>query len=316
MGDFNNNLFDPSKSLRLRSFCGRNNLFCCHNSLPTHYDITHNSTSLLDYFLCSNVDLIEVKDQFQCPAISRHAFVFCSVKICVKRTDKKHYFYDFSNIDLNLCVDMINGSNFEEILSCNLVNDQVEIFDENLHNLLSFVPIKQSFTKAGINIFQSREVIYAKSLRDIAFKAFLENKTVENWKNYCKLRNRAKNVIRKVIRKQSLKMFAGVNSKQMWNVLRDNGVVDTPDRDNSLDVSGLNNYFLSHQNLNPSSEEQIRDIPRPDEFSFHTVSVDEIVGAMNQIQSNTTKIVKNFISIYCSYNFAHGKQCFDVIYFS
>lgn len=51
MGDFNNNLFHLGKSTIVRNVCNSLNLSLTHNSRPTHYDVSHGSTSLLDYFL-------------------------------------------------------------------------------------------------------------------------------------------------------------------------------------------------------------------------------------------------------------------------
>lgn len=54
MGDYNCNLFDINKSSTMRSICNRLNFTISHNFLPTHFDIAHNSTSLIDYIFSSN----------------------------------------------------------------------------------------------------------------------------------------------------------------------------------------------------------------------------------------------------------------------
>lgn len=81
MGDFNNNLFDISKANNVRRACNRMNIAVRHNIRPTHFDPAHHSTSLLDFFLLSNTMGVNLSDQFFCPNISRHAFIFASLEI-------------------------------------------------------------------------------------------------------------------------------------------------------------------------------------------------------------------------------------------
>lgn len=76
VGDFNCNMFNISKSNAMRSLCTRLNLSISHNSKPTHLDIACNSTSLLDYFLVSDMSAICFSGQAQCSSISDHALIF------------------------------------------------------------------------------------------------------------------------------------------------------------------------------------------------------------------------------------------------
>ncbi|XP_019894691.1 uncharacterized protein LOC101898909 isoform X2 [Musca domestica] len=52
MWDVNNNMFDLNRSVLVRDVCSRLNLSAVHNSMPTHNDVAHNSTSLLNYYFC------------------------------------------------------------------------------------------------------------------------------------------------------------------------------------------------------------------------------------------------------------------------
>lgn len=53
VGDFNCNLFDMNKSVRLRTIADRLSLSVIHNSCPTQFDTYHHSTSLIDCIMMS-----------------------------------------------------------------------------------------------------------------------------------------------------------------------------------------------------------------------------------------------------------------------
>ena len=50
-----------------------------------------------------------------------------------------------------------------------------------------------------------------------AFKEYFANPTDETWKSFCKLRNKAKSVLRKHHRKYGDRLFTGVNNCYLWS---------------------------------------------------------------------------------------------------
>lgn len=88
MGDFNSNLFDILRSQHVREICSRLNIYVRHNCCPTHFDVVHQSSSLIDYFLLSCPHSVKSSNQFICPSISKHAFIYMSLDIKVVREEK------------------------------------------------------------------------------------------------------------------------------------------------------------------------------------------------------------------------------------
>lgn len=79
VGDFNSNIFDTRKRSVIDELCDRNDLTLIHNDMPTHYDLLHNSFSLLDMYLVRNVNKVVSNEQFWLPSsISKHAFITLS----------------------------------------------------------------------------------------------------------------------------------------------------------------------------------------------------------------------------------------------
>lgn len=68
MGDFNTDIY--TKSHIVRDFCSRSNLNIIHNCIPTHINVFHNTSTLIDYFFVSNRDLVIQKTQYQFPPLN------------------------------------------------------------------------------------------------------------------------------------------------------------------------------------------------------------------------------------------------------
>jgi len=144
---------------------------------------------------------------------------------------------------------------------------------------LTFVDLTGDF-------FECREAIFAKSQRDLAYTSYLDDKTEEKWKIFCKYRNRLKTVLRNLSRRKSYRMFASKNTKQMWNTLRNAGIYEDRDQTEITDINALNEYFLSHR-TNPTSPRNFSsERPRSDEFTFRNATFEELTVAFSKIKSN------------------------------
>ena len=102
-----------------------------HNSLPTHFDIQHNSTSLLDIFLVSSLELVEKSGQFQCPGITRHSFIFASLKIVQPVTRQYYEFYDYNAVSNSLIEAKLFECNFDDVYLADNEDEQL-ILNRNL----------------------------------------------------------------------------------------------------------------------------------------------------------------------------------------
>ncbi|KAI9581725.1 hypothetical protein GQX74_010042 [Glossina fuscipes] len=80
VGEFNYNLYDIHKSSSMRGLSLRFELSIVHSSKPMRCDVANNSTSLLDYFLVSDISMISLAGQVQCPIISDYALIIVSLK--------------------------------------------------------------------------------------------------------------------------------------------------------------------------------------------------------------------------------------------
>jgi len=221
-----------------------------------------------------------------CPGLSWHAFIFCRFKFSHTRFLNSFSYLDYNSIDYGTLCSRINQSNIRDIFSENDVNQQVELLNQNISDFLTLVPTK-TVNLSKNNGFVSRETRYLKSLRDLAFRAFLHDKSEAKWKVFCKQRNRCKNQMRKLKRQVTGRVFEGKSSKEMWNVLRRNGALETAHSIENVDANSLNEHFLSHQRLNMHAREAFEYPHRIDGFLFRTVTVTEIYDSMMTIKSNS-----------------------------
>uniref|UniRef100_A0A1A9Z272 Uncharacterized protein n=1 Tax=Glossina pallidipes TaxID=7398 RepID=A0A1A9Z272_GLOPL len=77
---FSYDLFNVYKSNVVKALCESLKLYIVHNSKLTHYDIANDSTSLLDYFLITDISVISLVGQVQRPTISNQALIIADFK--------------------------------------------------------------------------------------------------------------------------------------------------------------------------------------------------------------------------------------------
>ena len=286
--DFNCNLFCTNKSTRFRSICQRSDLTIIHNSLPTHFDVFNKSSSLLDFCLTSMHNCFEFANQMQCPGISHHSFIFLSFKTMKTDFNESYEYKDYKKIDMLLLLRHLSMQCFDELYRTNDVNLQLQVFNRIMLNLFELVPTTKVKQRHQIlpNL-KSNELVYQKSLRDLAFKAFCKNRTNANWMLYCKFRNKAKSLTRKLKRKVVDSKFKGLDSKQMWHCLRHVGCLESNKGVVNLDPNEVSDYFQSCQ----SSEKQqfvveTKYKERANSLHFANITFNELYLAFSKIKSN------------------------------
>ncbi|KAI8125992.1 RNA-directed DNA polymerase from mobile element jockey [Lucilia cuprina] len=303
VGDYNCNLFDTVKSNYMRSLCFRLNLAIVHNSKPTHYDIAHGSTSLIDYWLVSDFSMVCLSDQIRCPSISHHEFLFASFVMKIEKSKEYVEFHDFKSIEWDNLLGLLSNFDCSHFYSGD-VDDQCHSLTSLLNLLFSCVPVvKKRICRKNINWMKCKEILFAQSLRDLAYRAYLSDRSDSNWRVFCKLRNKAKNVIRRVKRLHFSKVFWGLDSSALWTVLRGAGCVGIDSMTYEGDINELNDFFVSGNSTN--SNINLTNFDNSiDSFSFHCIDEMELIEALNKVKSNsvgTDNISIRFVKLVYPY---------------
>lgn len=290
IGDFNCNLFNATKSRLFRSLCLRCNMSVVHNSRPTHFDLGKRTTSLIDFFLVSNVSMIEFSDQVQCPSISDHALIFGSVVFNVERFQEYLEYRDFKNINWNGLFQFLNEFNLSQIFYAIDIDIKCSLVCSLFENLYSFVPIVRVRVQNKDDTWmKSNEIVLARSLRDLSFSAFQDDRSFQNWSAYCKLRNRAKNVIRKAKRKHYSKMFNGLDTSGFWRIIRGSGCIGTDETEFECDADTINSHFVhsssSQQDINFDYFYDSGNL-----FSFCCINEFDLFEALNKVKSSSVGV--------------------------
>lgn len=288
-GDFNYNLFDVSKSATFRSLCTRCNLKIIHNNRPTHIDVVHGSTSLIDLMLTSDLSTMSFSEQFQYPGVSRHAIICACFKFRKQLLPEYFEYRDYNNID------------YEGISRYFFNYDESYFFDTSdvdllcsytctlFHNLLLYVPIVRRKAKVSDNAWMmSRDVTLARSLRDLAFLSYRANKTVENWIVFKKYRNRAKKTMRYRKRQHDSKLFDNLDCVGIWKVLKNSGCLGDEDQSFGIDVDMINDYFVNVGSSNVTGSFNVDNLDFSNSSaSFQCISESDVLIALNRVKSNS-----------------------------
>lgn len=309
MGDFNYNLFDSVKSNYFRSLVSRCGLSFVHNCLPTHLHVPNNATSLLDYFIFSQPSLLAHKGQLQFPFFSsHHSFIYVSVMFTSHHHANCTEHKDYNRINLDEMYAFLSQFEGSQMFFTNDVDSQLSILNNLVENLHFLVPTSRIRSGFDYNWMMSDKVIMARRERDLAYGAYLRNRTDLNWRSYCRLRNKAKSVIRKARYKYGKKLFAGVNTCQMWSRIRNLGCIGRENCElDENDIETIATIFLN--NLNPGEHDEFNFdnfIDNHNSFSFERVTEYDLLLAVNSITTNAAghdnipiKFIKIIFPLIC-----------------
>lgn len=292
MGDFNCNLFNISMSARVRSISSRCGLTCLHNCLPTHLCLRYNSTSLIDYFMLSQPSLVACKGQILFPFFSsHHSLIYISVIFSPKMNENSIELKDYNRINYDQFGQYVDQFDTSPIYSTNDVDMQLATLNDLVNDLHSFVPtFKTKPNTNDISWINSSEIILARSLRDTAYRTYLRDSTADNWRSFCKLRNKAKSIIRRVRRNYGKSLFSNVDNSQMWHNVRRLGCVGRESAElNEVDVESIATGFLNNLNPNNLGNYNFENfIDGANSFSFNIITEYDIFLAINSIKSNAS----------------------------
>ncbi|XP_037814088.1 uncharacterized protein LOC119605199 [Lucilia sericata] len=261
-----------------------------HNSRPTHYDVANDSTSLLDYFLLSDASCNVVSHQVQCQSISDHALIFGSFNFNTTSHRKYIEYRDYNNIDWNGIFSCLSNFNCDPLLNSTCVDIKCDYFSSLVADLFAYVPIVKKRIWVNCDSWMNSHAIsVARSLRDMAYATYRSDRSIENWSMYCRLRNKAKSVIRREKRKYFLQLFGGLDTAGLWRVLRNSGCAgDSNNMTWDGDVDSLNEFFAGGHDSNNNVEYNLDNVHNYNNtFSFRCVDELEVAEALSKVKSGS-----------------------------
>lgn len=292
VGDFNNDLYNPGKASSVRSLCNRLNLSIKHNSIPTHHDVRCNMTTLLDYFLLSGYSLLNSTNQFQCPFLnSHHAFIYGCFKLpqtSSSTTDDCIEYRDYSLVDIGLFNRCICEYDFGCFYDAMDVDYQASKMESLIQKLFSLVPVRKiKIRRKSVDWINSREAVFANSLRDIAYRAYTNDPTQYKWSIFCKYRNKAKRTMRRLKKGYFGNIFYNASTRKMWKHLAEAGNSSQANSQIRIDVDQVNDHFLNGLDVNSFNGLQSIAMNSVDgNFSFSCIDISDLCIAFGHIKSN------------------------------
>lgn len=193
---------------------------------------------------------------------------------------------NYDSVNIESLEGMSYECGFDNMYLTGCVNEQVMILNGGLQILHSTVPLKRRMIRECWDSWiNAPKIQYCLSLRDLAYDTYWDSRTYANWKIFRRCRNKAKSSIRKQKRKAHISRFENNDGKQIWSILKENGVVDGVDNLDNVDPDYLNNVFSSNQTM---SNDIIDTTVYPHNgFFFRSVDLYEVFSAFDLIKTRT-----------------------------
>lgn len=149
-GDFNRNLLNGGVKLSFINEISGSNIFIVPSDMPTHYSST--SSSLLDFFLTSNLSRVKFMQQISLPGVSDHDLIYMVYKCPqLDRQNLPIYYRDYRSIDYSRLLEAASGEYWDEIYSLTDVDSMVCKFNGIVLSLFErFVPVKRVIKNTGV----------------------------------------------------------------------------------------------------------------------------------------------------------------------
>lgn len=294
MGDFNLDLQVEHKYNQMKNYFESYGLNLAFNpNKPTHFDSHYNSLSILDCFVSNTTNSISAQNQFFLPQISHHALLLASFDIKMPPIVTQFSYRDFNSIDVNDLNTQCENAGFDVIFDIENVDEQTEIIMSNVNNLFDkIVPMKTAQFNNSKPPWFTQDIKLNMTIRDIAFKEYLKDRTNAKWTIYSKLRNKTNLLIRKSKLIFSEKYFdAKQPNSKLWKKIKCAGVID--DQSHNSDNISFNrdefcDYFASIQSHMPVERFDNNMPEHENPFNFHDVTPDEVIKSILSISSNAS----------------------------
>lgn len=247
LGDFNADMAgDSYYKLQLQSLISNYNFQLLPMDLTFH---TPSSSSFLDLILVNNKDLIAQFGQCSVPGISRHDLVYCSCSIKVPKCHMpEKIIRDKRKFREDVFIKAARELDWDSIYLEPNIDIKVDMFNNSILELYDIhCPTRKIKPKHLPAPWISEDIRSLMEVRDKAYKRYLKSKTVETRKNYKRLRNQVKQMLRNAKTRYFNSMFhKNLKSKDLWNIFRGLGI--SKDKQNivtlPVPIENLNEHFV------------------------------------------------------------------------
>lgn len=268
----------------------------------------------------STIDLIFVSDRalvldsgVRDISISNHALIFCHLNVkYIKPNVVSHTYRSTKFFDYSLFYSDLLSTPFYLIYGLTDVNDMALFLTNHLTELLNkHMPLVTSkFTRAPAP-WLTDTIRAMQSLRDRAFRLYKQNRSPARWDYYKSLRNLTNGAIRREKRAyMDYKIrTAGQNSKKIWKLLKNTGIVNKPSTSIPPELGGPEsiNLFFVNSVPNLQLDEAVCDAyfytrSNNCDFEFSAVTDDVVFNIIRSIKSNAAGVDGlnvNFIALCC-----------------
>lgn len=297
-GDFNVDLLNPnsSNSKQIISFLSKYNLNQIISS-PTR--VTNNASTLIDYIVTSNNDIILEVDVANMEDISDHALVSCKFNIKKEvRKAKMVTYRDYRSFNYENFLNDLNSIKWDNIFDIVDVNDMLQFWNHNINELFDLhAPYKTVRVTKPPAPWLTENLKLLMRIRDKAYLKYKKCKTNQLWSEYKDIRNLVNRSV-KLEKKAYFNHTLKTNPRYFWQSLRRLNISNSKRQVTSdlTNVDGVNDFFINQAtqltanlNTNPDILKKYENSKHPnidEEFVFGEVSTEEIDRIVRHLKSN------------------------------
>ncbi len=198
LGDMNICALHPVSSLS-RNYSSVCNLFGLKQLISEPTRVTDKSSTLLDHILCNNQEKV-CQSGVISVGISDHYMTYVSRKVVKGQIGghKTVKIRSLKNYSSEKFVECLNSVDWSEVTDCDDVNMAWSNFESIFIKILdSVAPIKQVRLKQRAEPWFTSEILDLILERDSLLRHFKKSKSSDDYKCYCKLRNKVQRTVKK-----------------------------------------------------------------------------------------------------------------------
>lgn len=287
-GDFNVNYLEKNSTTHLfQYFCDRMNLSVVNKRWPTCFKSTVNP-SLIDMFLTSSMNRVIGNDQVRLTSDFIHDLLFCSLKFNMSGTNsaKTLKYRSFRHFDLPHLQQNIGNFGLNNIYNAVGIDLKVSLLTTLTNELYeTYVPEITRVLKPQSCPWFTNQLKLLIQERERFFRRFKRMPSEYNRCQYIFARNRVTAMVRSSKRSYFLKRLnPKLNSKVLWNNLKDVGVVDNDRPRCTFSPTEMGSVLVP-----TSSDAAAFDLSCPSAtecFAFRCVNIPDVELAIRAVKSN------------------------------
>lgn len=271
-GDFNINILLSNSVtndyiFRISSF----GLSFANTTEPTHFALA-SSASLLDHFLISDVNFINMYQQLSAPAYSHHDILFLDIEFKTEPDVASTYSYrNFKAINDDLLCSDLQEIDWSHALQYPL-DSSIDFLESKINGLYdSHVPLVTKKISSIDNIWMTSEIRQLRNQRDYAYAEWKQHRHEEVCAIFRQRYNSLRNLVTLKIRSAKTNYFnrkltLQQPSKDLWKQLRLIGVAEKANQSCELDPDSLINSFFPFYDSSTHSDLVIPQKNGPDVY--------------------------------------------------